>query len=1755
MPGTKLTNTTEAKFSIVSENYTKSAAFTFLTDATIRFMAERSGGTRTPVEASMCAPSATASEPVNLVTGFATRSVALEPTKIHQSGQTIYIETRDQSLNQYPALAETVFVRITSGSYTVSNDHEFLLLTETGANTSVFLGAIQTTSASAVNYNCLLSVDANTLLKAVHRYVGDEGRKRKVTATAMVDPYGVVFDAVSGQPVDGAIVTLIHADTGLLAEMGCDDGINTSSNSIVTGSSLAQCGSVALPPGAYRFPQLLAGNYVLHVKPPSGYTFPSVVPRQSMPEGFNLFGDPGAGASFDTMFMVQTGKLQRPVDIPIDLVGGVLQITKNAGKSVVGEGEYVPYTLTINNHDTVNATLDVHIADRLPLGFRYQASSARLNGEPHLAPVISADGRTVTFALGDIPAVDSVTLSYVAQVTAGAQPGKVENIAFSIGAHTSNTARASVIVREDLMRSRAILMGRVIIGACDDQVDNDKNGLQNAQIILEDGTTILTDKEGRWHADDIRPGTHVVQLDVDSLPADYEAMTCDDNSRFAGRNDSQFVNVRGGSLWRADFHVQKKTPKEMRFTQRLTAQRNGDLVRVKLELQGSGDVGLSSSTLLLPDGVKVAPDSAQLDGKASEALSSSDGFLTLRLPQQQGLWTSTLTLNLKPTEQSPLNLVLTTRFATPSTGKNVTLPRAEIQVNVEAVSVENFAIIPQIAPLESDTTEQARDADVLNLVEELPYDAQWLASAQPGAEWLHPQETFLPALPAIKAAVKLEAGQRATLVLNGEEVNPLYYDGAVFNATRSMMLAVWSGIHIKTSDNLMELIVTDADGKEVLRQSRNIHYTLSPDRFEFVAEQSRLIADGKTRPIIALRFLDKYGYKSRRGTYGDFQLNRPYQSAERLEAIQRDPLGGGNIDQPRFKVGEDGIALIELMPTTQSGEATLNFNFNSGRKQTIRTWLEAGQRDWILVGFAEGTLGHQQLSGNLTALHDAAADAQLYDGDRLAFYAKGTIKGEYLMTIAYDSANRRGTGGSRRGNLQQAIDPSLYYTLYADTTQPAFDAASTSKLYLKIERKQFYMLFGDYDTGLTTTEFARYSRTVTGLKSAFKGDDVGYTAFATMTSQAYVRDVLPGDGTSGLYRLTRTNILDNSDRVRIEVRQRLQSQNILSTQTMTRYLDYDIDYINGTLFFKQAVDTRDAAFNPVFIVAEYESGDPRDETLTAGGRLNINPSDNLQIGATLVSDGTEGASGNLRGLDATWQVNDSTKIEAEFARSEREVANVTLNGDAHKVELIHRDAKVYIREQQGGFGIGQQAGSESDKRKAGGELRLKISDTLQVLAEVYREESLGVVEARRDVLEGRFNHNMRSMTAYYGARLAYDDNGLGLTRDSEQAIAGGSYTFAAPKVTMRADAEINVGKAQSWNFPDRVNLGVDYNIFAQTKLFVEQEISRGEYINNNITLAGLRTQLWDGSEMAASLGNQNSLDSGRLYSNLGLVQKWTINEFWNADFGIDRAKTLTNTAPIALNSAILRASGDYTALSLGANYNDPGWGANSNLEWRTSETDEKVNFRFGFRRTLDAGRILASSIIYTGTRSAVGQLRKSNARLSYAHRPTDSAWVWFDSLDYIDERSSGNRGAQHTRKLVNNVNINWMPQRGTQVSLQYGSKYVLDDFNGASNSGYTDLAGVELRHDLNRDWDVGVHASMLHTWEGGEKRYSLGGSLGYKLMDNTWVAAGYNVRGFDDTDFSGAAYRSQGPYIALRMKYDQDTIKKLKNHWPFASTL
>ena len=72
----------------------------------------------------------------------------------------------------------------------------------------------------------------------------------------------------------------------------------------------------------------------------------------------------------------------------------------------------------------------------------------------------------------------------------------------------------------------------------------------------------------------------------------------------------------------------------------------------------------------------------------------------------------------------------------------------------------------------------------------------------------------------------------------------------------------------------------------------------------------------------------------------------------------------------------------------------------------------------------------------MESLKAGDATENLYQDGRVAFYAKGQVKGEWLLTISYDTAKSKSSVGN---SLFQHIDPESYYTLYGDATQQQYD--------------------------------------------------------------------------------------------------------------------------------------------------------------------------------------------------------------------------------------------------------------------------------------------------------------------------------------------------------------------------------------------------------------------------------------------------------------------------------------------------------------------------------------------------------------------------------------------------------------------------------------------------------------------------------------------------------------------------------------------
>ena len=1819
----------------------------------------------------------------------------LRETTVFASGATFFVELTDPDQDRDPFAPDTVIVTFAVPG---AGELETIELRETGRSTGVFTGYLASADATSVAGDCRIGAGPDTRIDVAYADIDDSADRSAVIVA--VDPSARVFDAGTGTLLDDVAVTLVDALSGEPARPLAADGVTPFPATVRTGEriTLADGSVVDLPAGRFRFPQVPPGEYRYEIEAPAGFRFPSqaVDAQLQQLDGAPFLLDAGSRGEPFTV-AAGSGDLR---DVPLDPSSAELFLTKVALDDVVAIGDFVQYEITVQNAGSSDAGA-VMLLDTLPHGFRFQRGSARLEGELLATISVGDDGRSLGLTLPPMALGETLRVRYVAEVAAGARPGEAINrvTGSGPGVRSSNTAEASVIVREDLLRSKAILIGRVLEGACDAPA-TERRGLAGVRLYMEDGTNVITDAAGRWHIEGVEPGGHVVQLDLTSLPGSHRIMPCEDTTRFAGTPFSQFVDLQGGSLWRADFHVALKPPMEEDVLTRLQARVDGDRVLFALEAEGR-EVPLTDLSLvtILPQGLQFEAGSARRNGEpVDDPAGASGAALTFRLGDTHGAWRERLTFSARITPQlasgrSEVRSMAT--FGTPSQprvrsqlattellasgdevadpdalvidpntdmdctaalldrllagareqGRTVTVrtdgpaapwvaeiaARHEVEVsgpggnrlqgpaacsvsrNVAGGAADGAAgmiwiVREREAPAAQTVTLARADSGLLRTraVGEVPglaEDRGWQRRQLPDQlppEWnptnvgtradgpaiLWPARDFLPRITSTWFVIRHGLDDKVALTLNDQPVSPLNFDGRTRFSAQGVALSVWRGVDIERGRNVFAATITQADGA-IRTLVREVDFSGPAARGEVVPEASVLVADGTTVPEVAIRFHDRRGARVRPGMTGEYRVLEPYRAFdERREEVDISLDRG--LDRNNYVVNKDGIAWIPLEPTSRAGEVRIVVDFGEQGSDEFRARLAPAAREWILVGFGEGSVGYETLSRNRVSARDAGHDDGLELDGRVALFAKGMIQGKWLLTMAYDSDKER----ERR--IGRQIDPDRFYSLYGDGSQQQFDAESGEKLYLKIERSGFSALFGDYDTVLGGGELTRFARRLTGARSEYADERWDVVVFGAESTNAFLRDELRGDGTSGLYRLSGERILVNGERITIETRDRFRDDEILASQTLTRHLDYNIDYDSGTILFKDPVPSQDEALNPVFIVAEYETegrGDGRRD-LIAGGRVARHlAGDAAEVGVSVIHDGTRGAEATLAGIDAEWRLDSSTRLTAEAAWSEGlDKLDQERQGLAWQLEAERRGeivrTRAYYREQEADFGVGQQNASQSGTRRFGLIAEARMSDALRVDSEAWQQRQLET-GAQRNVVETEASWRFTDSTRVgVGGRSIRERDADGDEVDTQQATARIEQALFDGRGRMHGLFERALGGTDSRDFPTRALLGAEFDVFDRFTLLGTQEFTFGGGADGERdtqdTHVGARARPWEGAALDAGVTERFSENGERLFANVGLTQSLRLGERWQFDFGFDREQTFESLSalpagqvipddrdadpfdaglilqdPRGLNPARPPASGaaadgDFSSGFLGAAYRHDSWQATARAEVRHADLADKLNLRAGLARQLDEGRIFSLTVDYLASDGVAENSVNGSARLALAWRPQAGAWTFLDRLDLVFAERTGASIDFVERKLVNNFNASFRPDARNQLALQFGMKYVLDDIDGDDYSAFTTLLGAEYRHDVTARWDVGLHLNMLSSWNASVMDYRSGVSIGHTPFGNTWVSVGYNFDGFRDGDFEGADFMARGPFLRFRLKVDQASLQDYLGELPFS---
>jgi len=369
-----------------------------------------------------------------------------------------------------------------------------------------------------------------------------------------LDPAGVVYDAVTRQPVAGAVVTIsgpggfnpaLHLVGGLASITTAADGayqflLNPTAPNGVYTLTVTTYPAGYLPAPSTMIP-VCAGTLAVGAAPnpaliQSGNFAPALGVAAHNPAACQgIVGGGSATTQYFASFNLTLGLSANMVNnhIPLDpILGGAIVMSKTTPMTTISKGGLVPYTITATN--TLAAALsNINVVDRIPAGFRYRSGSASLNGVVR-EPVVT--GRDLTWAGQTFAAGERKTFRMVLVVGAGVGEGEYTNQAWSlnslVNSLVSNIASATVRVIPDPTFDCSDIIGKVF----DDKnangyQDESELGIPNVRVLTARGLLVTTDAEGRFHVAcaAIPQADHgsnfVMKLDERTLPSGYRLTT------------------------------------------------------------------------------------------------------------------------------------------------------------------------------------------------------------------------------------------------------------------------------------------------------------------------------------------------------------------------------------------------------------------------------------------------------------------------------------------------------------------------------------------------------------------------------------------------------------------------------------------------------------------------------------------------------------------------------------------------------------------------------------------------------------------------------------------------------------------------------------------------------------------------------------------------------------------------------------------------------------------------------------------------------------------------------------------------------------------------------------------------------------------------------------------------------------------------------------------------------------------------------
>ncbi len=1535
----------------------------------------------------------------------------------------------------------------------------------------------------------LSDIDDRLLVSFENAETGDVIEDR-----ARVQPVSRVFDSTTLLPVPGATVTLMQENIVV------KHPINGKAISVVSDQD-----------GRFSLPQLeLGSNYSIAVVPPENFIFPSTVGKEKFSQLSVVdasYGEAGFNQQISGRFSIHENEPTPVINVPLDPVNrnALLVLEKSVNTGSVEPGDTAVYSIELSNNG--NGELDnLSVIDTPAFGLRYVEGSATFGDDAIPDPVNLTKEHTsvnesslefsqnliaekpesgLYFSLQSLPAGESKLLKYKMRVSAVAEDGTGINVA----AANATTASGLVLATEQSRASVEIKRSGVLSDAASVFgkvfVDSSCDFIQNKAEWPIAGVRLYL-QDGSFVTTDADGLFSVYDLEPGLHVIRLDESTLPDGLELKPLSVANAADPRSRflDLSNGDFH---------RADFAASCPKN-NAQQVFDEIQARSERYRNQSLLLKAQ--KYNPDST---ARASDARQRADTDGDL------------------------------------STGW-LDKPENDDQLNADGSVVQGAPLLTESNQGLSDGLSDASKAQLSTATSlEVMGDPKVLAQTITGnqakqGDWLWPTTSISR---DGRFMVVVPAGVDPVLFVNDEAVAQTQLGEQIVNRSAQAQLLAWYGVKLRPGLNQIEVRAVDAFGNNRVLATKKVQRPAAGVRLKLSADQNTLPADaGKSVMPIKIEIFDKYG-----------------NHANGVYFVSINSTGGSIIEsdlqklEPGVQVRIDnGIAVVHLRSSELPGSVLF-----SATVGPMHDSLELIQVAYARELFGVGLI---DVGGQWNKVSGAAEQEQVLDSaltgyktkKRVALFMKGRIKNDINMTLSYDSDKRRSY------DVFNDLNPNEHYATYGDGSTRGFEAQSTSKLYLKLEKDSNSIMWGDYltDNASDKNDLARQQRSLTGINAIYAKGHTKVQLYAAMQESQRSTEEIAGNGTALLYKLDGAPIARNSDVVEKIVRDRNNTSVILSIERLYRYSDYTIEYATGVVYFNDVVPSFDQDLNPVSVRFIYDKSSNIDEHAVAGLRLQHKINEFAQVNLSLSDDQNPLSGSRLSGVQLHGQLGFGTRYSLSAAHQSHTVASRG-DGVAQRIQLEHQwqgaaradtsitwsKANANFDNPSAGVTTGREAWQFVHRQILPGALRGEIDAN-------YDESVDGddrLASAGVTVEKTYKNWSLKSGLRHVQNRVPTQSYRF------NTALVGVTKRFVLPferrgSIGVEYERDIKVRKRFRFGVRSELSLHDKLNVYANYELvngFSSQSFLLGQQASRLFT-AGLESPLTSNTKLYSEYRFRRASGVHNLETASGVRGHYEIEPGLSISPAFEYIDVLegeTNEDSIAVSFGIKDTRVESRKISLQA-------------ELRHTEQSRYFGFRGSVVQQLGLNWTGLLREEFTRKSPDVGQLSSSHRfTVGLARRPKEDNR--HHSLYLANWKENyGPEDGMDKRTYLLSTHQNFQINRSWVVSGRLGGKWQRTRFEDHNAKASFMLGDFRSTFDLHRRWEVDFRAGWLSGKDFDDARYSWGAGVSWIANRNTRLALHYNVVGFKEEDLDEQGYNAQGLNIGLQVKFDEDWFKWLE---------